>query len=94
MTAATTTQTITKPTDGDVDAAILAALDHGEMVPWRSIRHCVPGTELQRLQAVTRLFESRAIYWVEIRGRSYMRLEHGVNAPGPVLGQLREFHAL
>lgn len=92
-TAPTTTN---QTTTDDIDAAILAALEaaNGELVPWRTIRPQLPGTWSAQGEALTRLFESRAIYCVKIAGRNYCRLEHGANAPGQVLGQPREFQVL
>jgi hypothetical protein len=89
--------TRTDPTINDeIDAAILAALEaaNGELVPWRTIRAKLSGDWWAQGEALTRLFESRAVYVVKIAGRNYCRLEHGTNAPGPVLGQPREFRVL
>lgn len=71
--------------DHEIDRAILAALTPtgAELVPWRSIRAGLPGLWWQHTQALTRLFESRAVYVVKIGGLNYVSLEHGANAPGP-----------
>lgn len=93
--------TITAPTASpetscsDIETAILAALPTTrELVPWRTIRPSVPGQWWQQTQALTRLHETRAVYVVKIGGKNYVSLEHGLNAPGGVLGQPREFRAL
>ncbi len=97
MSAAAPDYTRTSPANNDeIDAAILAALEaaNGELVPWRTIRATLPGDWWQQGEALTRLFESRAVYVVKIAGKNYCRLEHGANAPGPVLGKPREFQVL
>ncbi|WP_099025823.1 hypothetical protein [Mycolicibacterium palauense] len=93
ITTETTTPTVT---DADLDAAILAALEPtgSELVAWRSIRDKLPGDWWQQGAALTRLFECRAVYCVKIGGLNYLSLGHGVNAPGPVLGQPRELRVL
>lgn len=88
---------MTVPTINDeIDAAILTALEaaNGELLAWRTVRAKLPGDWWQQGEALTRLFESRAVYVVKIAGKNYCRLEHGANAPGPVLGQPRQFQAL
>ncbi|MDV3124682.1 hypothetical protein M1247_07135 [Mycobacterium sp. 21AC1] len=79
----------------EIDAAVLAALEaaNGELVPWRTIRPQLPGDWHSQGEALTRLFESRAVYVVKIAGRNYCRLEHGANAPGPERHP-REFQVL
>ncbi|MGJ6122982.1 hypothetical protein QN239_10425 [Mycolicibacterium sp. Y3] len=79
------TTAVVPVTDADIDAAVLAALapTDGEIVAWRSIRDQVPGDWWRHAQAVTRLFESGAIYCIKIGGKNYLSLQHGANAPGP-----------
>ncbi|WP_156750683.1 hypothetical protein [Mycobacterium sp. 852013-50091_SCH5140682] len=71
--------------DHEIDTAILAALTPTgtELLAWRSIRAGLPGLWWQHTRALTRLFESRAVYVVKIGGMNYVSLERGTNAPGP-----------
>ncbi|OBB38023.1 hypothetical protein [Mycolicibacterium fortuitum] len=81
--------------DHEIDSAILAALTPTgtELVAWRSIRPGLPGLWWQHTRALTRLFESRAVYVVKIGGMNYVSMEHGANAPGPER-RPRDFRAL
>jgi hypothetical protein len=99
ITAPTTapTTTVQAVTCKQIEESILAVLESAntrELVPWRNIRPQLPGEWWQQTQALTCLFESRAVYVIAIEGKNYCRLEHGRNAPGPVLGHPREFRVL
>lgn len=93
MTATAAPTTIT---EHHIETAILAALKPTgtELVSWRAIRAGLPGLWWQQARALTRLFESRAVYVVKIGGKNYVSLEDGANAPGPVPGQPREMRVL
>lgn len=96
MTTAAAPTATPETTEDQIDAAILAALipTDTELVAWRTIRPQLPGSWWQQTRALTRLFESGAVYAVMIDGRNYVCLERGRNAPGPVLGHPRELRVL
>jgi len=67
----------TEPTDGPIDAAILAALtDAGgeDLHPWAVIRRRVPGSLDCKTERLIALYHIGRVYLMKIAGRNYVGL--------------------
>ncbi|WP_199253626.1 hypothetical protein [Mycolicibacterium mengxianglii] len=69
-----TTEPTLEPTDAEIDAAILRAIDQTgeELVPWATIRQQVPGTFWRKAGAFGRLWCDGRIFAIKIGGRNYV----------------------
>lgn len=71
-----TTTDAPTPTPDEIDAAILVALAGTDrpMLAWAKVRRRLPGTLWQRVEALTRLFESAQVNVIKVDGRNYVQL--------------------
>lgn len=76
MTVSPTTNSLTEPTDDEIDAAILCEINasRDEFIAWAVIRERVPGSFWRKSEALARLFCDGLVYVIKARGQNYVAL--------------------
>lgn len=96
----TIADTLTSPTNDEIERAILDALSaiDEELVPWAVLRVGVPGSIGRKAEALTQLWLTGQVYLIKIGGQNYLSVgdEHDARmaATAKAEGRVMELRCL